>query len=150
MNNSDNSEYKLFFTLWQKSAAKMEEEVPSFSVIVKDGAVISEGYNTVESDQDVSAHSEIIAIRNAQSAVGSRYLTGCTLVTTLEPCSMCGGAIILSRIEEVVYFAPASREDGISSFSMENIYQKNHFPKLTLLRDEKVVKTIKQFFKKKR
>ena len=128
----------------------MNEEVPSFSIIVRDGKVISESYNTVESNHDVSAHSEILAIRKAQSAMGSRYLADCTLITTLEPCSMCGGAIILSRIKEVVYFAPASREDGISSFSMENIYQKNHFPKLTLIRDENVVKTIKQFFKKKR
>lgn len=127
-----------------------DDEVPSFSMIFKGNDILSESCNQVEVLQDISAHSEILAIRLAQEKINSRYLVECTLVTTLEPCTMCAGAIILARIESVYYLAPAGKYDGISSLSFENIYQKNHFPKLIIVKNPEASQLIKNFFKKKR
>lgn len=78
-------------------------EVPIGAVIVKEGRVIGRGYNRREIDQDPTAHAEIIAIRQAAEHVGGWRLTDCDLYITLEPCPMCAGAIIQSRIRQVVY-----------------------------------------------
>src|ERR1035437_4209989 len=73
-------------------------EVPIGAVLVRDGAVIARGPNLRESSQDPSAHAELIAIRKAARKLGSWRLTGATLYVTLEPCTMCMGAVILSRL----------------------------------------------------
>ncbi|WP_035186043.1 tRNA adenosine(34) deaminase TadA [Alteribacter aurantiacus] len=88
-------------------AQKAEEkgEVPIGAVIVKDGAVIGRGYNLRESIQQATSHAELTAIQEACKTVGSWRLVGCTLYVTLEPCPMCAGAIVQSRIERVVYGA---------------------------------------------
>lgn len=80
-------------------------EVPIGAVIVKDGIVIAKGYNMRESSQQVSDHAELIAIKEACKTLNSWRLDGCTLYCTLEPCAMCSGAIIQSRIDRVVYGA---------------------------------------------
>ena len=80
-------------------------EVPIGAVIVKDGLVIARGHNLRETDQVATRHAEIAAIEAANSTVGSWRLEDCTMYVTLEPCSMCAGAIVLSRIPRVVYGA---------------------------------------------
>ena len=77
-------------------------EVPVGAVIVKDGEIISTGYNERETGKSATAHAELLAIERACEKLGSWRLHGCTLFVTLEPCPMCSGAIINSRIERVV------------------------------------------------
>lgn len=86
-----------------------EGEVPIGCVIVKDGAVLSLGRNRMEAAQDASAHAEMQAISAASRALDSWRLDGCTLYVTLEPCPMCAGAILLSRLGRVVYGAADRR-----------------------------------------
>ena len=78
-------------------------EVPVGAIVVFEGEVIGRGHNMRETDQDPMAHAEIIAIREAAAHLGSWRLEGCTLYVTLEPCAMCGGACVNSRIERCVY-----------------------------------------------
>ena len=80
-------------------------EVPIGAVIVKDGEVIARGYNLRETNQLSNAHAEMIAIAKANEVVGSWRLEDCTLYVTLEPCPMCAGAIVQSRIPNVVFGA---------------------------------------------
>jgi tRNA(adenine34) deaminase len=70
---------------------------------VRDGAVVGAGYNVRETTRDPTAHAEMVAIRQASEALGAWRLLGCTLYVTLEPCPMCAGAILQSRVERVVY-----------------------------------------------
>ncbi|MFW6318934.1 MAG: nucleoside deaminase [Bacillota bacterium] len=83
--------------------AYKKKEVPIGAVIVKDDVVIARGHNLRESNQQVSHHAEMIAIENACHKLSSWRLDGCTMFITSEPCSMCSGAIIQSRISRVVY-----------------------------------------------
>ena len=85
--------------------AAPQGEVPVGAVIVKDGAVIAAGHNLREQTSDVTAHAEIVAIRNACQKLGGWNLHGCTIYVTLEPCPMCAGAIIQSRIDRIVFGA---------------------------------------------
>jgi len=80
-------------------------EVPVGAVVVLGGEVIGRGHNRREIDQDPLAHAEVFAIREAAARVGSWRLTGCSLYVTLEPCAMCSGALVLSRIDRLVYAA---------------------------------------------
>ena len=89
----------------EATAALAHDDVPVGAVVVHDGAVIGRGHNRREVDQDPTAHAEVIAIREAAEALGSWRLEDCTLVVTLEPCTMCAGAIVLARIPTVVYGA---------------------------------------------
>lgn len=80
-------------------------EIPVGAVVVKDGQVIGRGFNRRETDRDATAHAEVLAIREACQALGTWRLGGCTLFVTLEPCPMCTGAILQSRIDRVVFGA---------------------------------------------
>ncbi len=80
-------------------------EVPIGAVIVRGGEVIGRGYNRREIDRDPLGHAEILAIRDAATAVGGWRLSGCTLYVTLEPCAMCAGALVASRVERLVFGA---------------------------------------------
>ncbi len=80
-------------------------EVPIGAVIVRDDAIVGAGYNLRERDRDPTAHAEMIAIRQASEHLQAWRLLGCTLYVTLEPCPMCAGAILQSRVERVVYGA---------------------------------------------
>ena len=77
-------------------------EVPVGAVIEKNGIIVGRGHNLTESAKDPTAHAEILAIRDAAKNLGGWRLIGCTLYVTTEPCSMCAGAIVLSRIAKVV------------------------------------------------
>ncbi len=80
-------------------------DVPVGAVVVKNGEIIGRGQNRCQSRNDPTAHAEIEAIRGAAEAVGDWRLTGCTLYVTLEPCAMCAGAMVNSRVERVVFGA---------------------------------------------
>jgi tRNA(adenine34) deaminase len=81
-------------------------DVPIGAVIVRDGEVIGRGYNRREADGDPLAHAEILAIRQAAGRTAGWRLLGSTIYVTLEPCAMCAGALVNSRIERLVYAAP--------------------------------------------
>ncbi|MBK8395341.1 MAG: nucleoside deaminase [Leptospiraceae bacterium] len=126
------------------------EEIPSFSQIYQNGILVSENFNRVEEFSNTHLHSEILCIESAQKKINTKFLNGCILYTSIEPCTMCAGAIIHARIEEVIYFLEATKTEGISSLSVESIYSKNHFPKLTLYHSNEVELVVKNFFKEKR
>lgn len=96
---------------WMKVALKEAErsfdagEVPIGAVVVRDGDIIGRGRNMVEQLQDPTAHAEIIAITAACETLKSKFLNGCTLYVSLEPCPMCAGAIVWSRIDRLVFGA---------------------------------------------
>ncbi|NLL99330.1 MAG: nucleoside deaminase [Tepidanaerobacter sp.] len=87
-----------------KRAAEIDE-VPIGAVVVKDDEVISKAHNLRETLQDATAHAELLAIKEACEVLGTWRLIGCTLYVTLEPCPMCAGAIILSRVDKLVFGA---------------------------------------------
>lgn len=91
--------------LFEAQLAFEKGEVPVGAVIVKDGQVIARAHNLTESANTPLAHAELIAIHKATQALGDWRLSGCTLYVTLEPCPMCTGAILNSRLEEVVFGA---------------------------------------------
>ncbi|MCT4605660.1 MAG: tRNA adenosine(34) deaminase TadA [Marinisporobacter sp.] len=78
------------------------EEVPIGAVIVKNGKIIARAHNLRETSKDPTSHAEILAIRKASEAVGGWRLTGCDLYVTVEPCPMCAGAIMLSRMDRLI------------------------------------------------
>lgn len=88
------------------------KEIPIGCIIVKDGIVIGKGYNQVETMKDATAHAEIIAIGTAACKLENWRLNGCTLYVTLEPCPMCAGAILNSRVDRIVYGSPDTRFGG--------------------------------------
>lgn len=96
---------------WMKQAlreaerAYEEKEVPIGAVVVRDGFVLGKGHNMVEQLKDPTAHAEMIAITAACSAAGEKLLEGCTLYVTLEPCPMCAGAVVWSRLTRLVFGA---------------------------------------------
>ncbi|MEC2074287.1 tRNA adenosine(34) deaminase TadA [Alkalihalophilus marmarensis] len=91
--------------LREADAAEQIGEVPIGAVIVKDGEVIAAAHNRRECDHQAIAHAELLAIKEACDVLGSWRLSGCTLYVTLEPCPMCAGAIVQSRLDLVVYGA---------------------------------------------
>ena len=119
--------YWMGIALREAKKAGDRGEVPIGAVVVKDGAVIGRGYNLRETRQDPSAHAELIAIRKAAAKLQNWRLTGSTLYVTLEPCVMCMGAIILSRIDRVVFgcFDPKAGAAG-SLYDLSNDRRLNH------------------------
>ena len=123
---------------WMKRAiaeackAEAKDEVPIGCIIVRDGRIIARGHNLRETTQDPAAHAELIAIRKAARKLGSWRLLETTLYVTLEPCTMCMGAIILSRIPNVVFgcYDPKGGAAG-SLYDLSNDPRLNH--QVTLL-----------------
>jgi tRNA(adenine34) deaminase len=101
--------------LAQAKLALAHGDVPVGAVVVRDGAVVAEARNRREIDQDPTAHAELLAVRRAAEAVGSWRLEGCTLYVTLEPCTMCAGALVLARVPELVYGASDPKAGAVGS-----------------------------------
>ena len=91
--------------LREAQAAARADEVPVGAVILKDGEVVGRGRNRILETGDPTAHAEMLAIQSATHWLGERWLSGCTLFVTLEPCAMCAGALVLARIHRLVFGA---------------------------------------------
>jgi tRNA(adenine34) deaminase len=128
------------------------DEVPVGCVIVHEGLVIGRGYNRTESLQDPTAHAEMLAITAAAEHLGSWRLTGCTVYCTLEPCAMCAGALVLARVDRLVFGAPDPKFGAcVSIFKIVQEPRLNHRMALStgVLGDD-CAELMQQFFKKKR
>jgi len=133
-----------------KSSAK--DEVPVGAVIVLDGKIIGKGHNQSISKKDPTSHAEIEAIRKASENIKNYRLTGADIYVTLEPCTMCYGAIVHSRISNI-FFGASDQKSGVCG-SCEDLSKKkyfNHKPQISgeIMADE-CSKILKDFFKTKR
>jgi len=116
-----------------------EGEVPVGSVVVYNGQIIARAHNRTEVLKDPTAHAEIIALGIAGNHLNNWRLTGCTLYTTLEPCLMCTGALILSRIDEVVYLLEDPKFGAVESkLKVEDLMKFNHTPKFRKFENEEL------------
>jgi tRNA(adenine34) deaminase len=107
-------------------------EVPIGAVIVKDGRILSRGHNMRETWKDPTAHAELIAIREAARILGGWRLTGCSLYVTLEPCPMCAGSIVLSRVDQVFIGAMDAKGGAVGSkMNIVETDEFNHRPTVT-------------------
>ncbi len=118
----------MFLALELAKKAEQQGEVPVGAIVVRDDELLGEGWNQAISTHDPTAHAEIQAIRNACNQIGNYRLSDTTLYVTLEPCIMCAGAIIHSRIERVVYATKEPKTGAVGScFDIFNTQQLNHF-----------------------
>lgn len=126
-------------------------EIPVGAVIVKDGEVIAATHNLRENGGGATAHAELLAINEACKALGSWRLSGCELYVTLEPCPMCAGAIINSRIDRVVFGAKDPRMGAMGSLINLNDYPLGYKVKVTegVLAEESL-RLMSEFFKEMR
>ena len=132
--------------------AAAADEVPIGAVIVRDGQIIARAANRTVRDQDPTGHAELLAIREAAKAVNSWRLEGCTLYVTLEPCAMCAGAIVLARLDKLV-FGAWDQKAGMAG-SVGDVVRHprlNHRPEVRggVLADESAA-ILQQFFGSKR
>jgi tRNA(adenine34) deaminase len=104
--------------LGEARAAASEGEVPVGAVVAYEGRIVGRGRNRTETAQDPTAHAEILAIGAAAQTLKSRRLDGCTLYVTLEPCHMCAGAIVLARIDRLVFGARDPKAGACGSLAM--------------------------------
>jgi tRNA(adenine34) deaminase len=101
--------------LAEADAAAAHSDVPIGAVVVRDGTVIGRGHNRREVDQDPTAHAEVLALRQAAATLVRWRLDGCTLYVTLEPCTMCAGALVLARIDRLVYGADDPKAGAVGA-----------------------------------
>jgi tRNA(adenine34) deaminase len=139
--------------LAEASAALATGDVPIGAVVVSpEGAVIGTGRNVRERDADPTGHAEVVALREAAAARGEWRLTGCTLVVTLEPCTMCAGAAVLSRVDRVVFGAYDDKAGAVGSlWDVVRDRRLNHRPEVVagVLADESTV-LLEGFFAQRR
>lgn len=150
MFSSEDKKKYMELALEEANKALKQDEVPIGAIVVDpDGKVIGKGYNRRELDQDATQHAEMIAIREACKNIGLWRLIDCSLFVTLEPCPMCAGAIINSRIKDV-YFGAMDPKAGacgsvVDLFSVEKF---NHHPHVIRgLFQEKSSQMLKNFFR---
>lgn len=125
-----------------------KQEIPVGAVVVFDNLIIGKGYNQVETLNDPTAHAEIIAITSAAEYLSSKVLLGCAMYVTLEPCSMCAGAIVLAKLESL-YFGAYDNKSGAcgSVLNLTNNKVLNHQLSVTGgIMDEKCGELIRSFF----
>lgn len=138
--------------LRQATKAYTREEVPIGAVVVHKGKIIGRAFNQVELLKDATAHAEMLAITQAQQVIEDWRLVDCSLYVTKEPCPMCAGAIMLSRIHRVVIGAPDPKSGGAGG--LFNILQNtslNHKCQLTTgVRLDECVGILKSFFEERR
>ncbi len=138
--------------LKQAKIALEKDEVPIGAVITLDNKVIAKAYNQVEMLKDPTAHAEMIAITQATSYLSSKWLEKCFLYVTIEPCSMCVGALVLSRIKKVYYGARDPKAGACGSvFDIGRSSQLNHQIDMRPgLLEEECAQMVSDFFKQKR
>jgi tRNA(adenine34) deaminase len=132
--------------------APAHADVPVGAVVVRGGAVIARARNAREKGADPTAHAEILAIRKAAKKLGSWRLDGCTLYVTLEPCAMCAGAIVLSRLPRLVYGASDPKAGFVGSLGdLCRDARLNHRPSVTAgVLAEECGRILVEFFRERR
>ena len=144
---------EFFMTLAVEEAIKAykENEVPVGAVIVKDGKVIAKGYNKRETSNSPIAHAEIIAIEEASRQLKNWRLYGCELYVTLEPCPMCAGAILQSRISKL-HIGTFDENTGAcgSVINIVQNYNLNHFLEVKWYHDYRCSEILRIFFQLRR
>ncbi len=132
-------------------AAALDGEIPVGAVIVKDGKIIAVAHNNREETGDATGHAELLAVRQACRTLGGWHLEECTLYVTLEPCPMCMGAIINSRLGKVVFGAKDAKAGACGSVIDLRNYPLNHKPEVEHgFMKEECAKILSDFFKNKR
>jgi len=127
-------------------------EVPVGAVVVQNGIVVAEAFNRRESWRDPTAHAELIAIRTAAKALNRWRLSGTTLYVTLEPCVMCAGAMVLARIDRLVYGADDPKSGAVRTlYRLADDDRLNHRLQITtgVLADE-CAAVLREFFQQRR
>jgi tRNA(adenine34) deaminase len=124
----------MLVALEQADQAAGHGDVPVGAVVAgPDGAVLGVGRNRREESNDPTAHAEVLALRAAAKAAGSWRLTGCTLVVTLEPCTMCAGAAVLARVDRIVYGAADPKAGAAGSmWDVVRDRRLNHRPEVVV------------------
>ncbi len=140
-------EYFMRQALEEARLAYEEGEVPIGAIVVCKDTIVARGHNQVEQLKDPTAHAEVLAITSACNTLGTKYLNQCRLYVSVEPCTMCAGAIRWSRISEVIYGA-SEPKFGFSVFN-EKILPKSCKVKAHVLHDE-AESLMKSFFSSKR
>ncbi|HCE47302.1 MAG TPA: tRNA-specific adenosine deaminase [Prevotellaceae bacterium] len=139
--------YYMKKALEEARCAERIDEVPIGAVIVSNDTIIARGHNMTEHLCDVTAHAEMQAITAAANTIGGKYLTGCTLYVTVEPCTMCAGAIGWSQIGRLVYGA-SDEKRGFTRYAPNALHPKTEVIR-GVLADE-ASRLVQDFFKKKR
>ncbi len=137
--------------LQQAEYAFAEDEVPVGAVVVHKDRIIARSYNQIEKLKDPTAHAEMIAITQAASCRGEKWLKDCALYVTIEPCAMCAGALVLSRIDKVIFGAADPKTGAFGSRLDINTLKLNHRIKVKRgVLDKECSAILQEFFKKKR
>ncbi len=142
----ENDEYFMDIALNEALTAFEEGEVPVGAVVVADGRIIARAHNLTERLNDVTAHAEMQAITMAASYLGGKYLKGCTMYITLEPCAMCAGALYWSQLSRLVYGAPDLHR-GYTVMGGQ-LHPKTEIT--TGIKANECAELVKQFFMKRR
>lgn len=128
-----------------------KDEVPVGAILVKNDRIIAKAHNLKERKQLATKHAEIVVIEKASKKLRNWHLDECSLYVTLEPCAMCAGAIMQSRIKEVIYGAKDKKGGAIeSTLSLYQMKGFNHYPQTMYYEDEKCSKILSTYFKNKR
>jgi tRNA(adenine34) deaminase len=141
-----NDEYFMKQALQEAQKGMDADEIPVGAVVVANKQIIARAHNLTERLTDVTAHAEMQAITSAANFIGGKYLTGCTLYVTLEPCTMCGGALYWSQIDKVVFGA---RDEKRGASNHTGIYH----PKTEVIggvMEAECAELVTRFFKGKR
>ena len=147
-----NDDEYMLLAISEAANAFDEEEVPVGAVIIKDGGVIAKAHNMRKQTSNALAHAEIIAIDEACKYLGRWILDDCTIYITSEPCLMCAGAIIQSRVGKVIYGAPDLKGGAFgSSLNVLDAKNINHRPEIVSgVLEEECAEIIRSYFKNKR
>lgn len=140
-------EFYMREALRQARLAFDDDEIPVGAVIVSADSIIARAYNQTERLHDVTAHAEMLAITAAANHLGAKYLTGCTLYVTLEPCPMCAAAAGWAQVSRIVYGAPDPKR-GYTQFSPTLLHPRTEVLQGPLAGEAETL--LKQFFKNKR
>lgn len=145
-------DYYMGLALEEAQKAYEIGEVPIGAVLVLDSQIVAAGHNMRESWHDATAHAEMIAIREACQKLGRWRLTGLTLYVTIEPCPMCAGALVMSRIDRLVYGSADVKAGAIESiFNIAQNDALNHSMVVTSgIRRDECAQIMKDFFKQRR
>lgn len=144
-----NKQHERFMEMALHEAEKASElgEVPVGAIIVAQGRVIARAHNLTQQLNDVTAHAEMQAITAAADYIGGKYLTGCTIYVTLEPCVMCAGALAWSQIDKIVFGASDTKR-GFSIVSNALLHKKTKV--VSGVKADKAAMLLSEFFKSKR